>query len=205
MKSETIGLLDDDSGILRSLDRLLRGRGYQVRQFSSPQEFLGSHGEADLDCLILDLAMPGVDGLELQARLKQSGSSLPIIFLTGEGDIPSTVKAMKAGAVNFLTKPADIKELMNALRLALMENARHRADEEEIADLRGRFERLSPREGEILRHVIAGKLNKQIAADLGISEQTVKIHRMKITEKMGLPSVAELVRAAHQLHLEPVA
>jgi FixJ family two-component response regulator len=203
MNPATIGLLDDDPGMLHALERLLAGRGFRVCCFSSPDEFLGGYRAAGLDCVVMDLAMPGTGGLEVQERLRKAGAVLPVVFLSGEGDIPASVRAIKGGAVNFLTKPVDAAELLNALRLALIESAKSRAAEEQLAGLRERFGQLTAREREVLCHVITGKLNKQIAADLGISEQTVKIHRMRITEKTGLPSVAELVRAADRLQLDP--
>ncbi len=205
MKTATIGIVDDDPGMLVAIERLLRGQGYVVRTFASAEEFLLGHREPHLDCAVLDLAMPGLGGLELQDQLRRNGALLPIVFLTGEGDIPASVRAIKAGAVNFLIKPVDAAEPFNALRLALIEGNRARAVEEELAGVRERFSLLTPLELEVLRHVISGKLNKQIAADLGVSEQTVKIHRMRITQKSGLPSVAELVRAAESLQIEPAA
>lgn len=203
--SETIGLVDDEPGMLKALGRLLRAKGFAVRTFASAEEFLAGFAEPRLDCAVLDVAMPGLSGLDLQERLKRRGVSLPIIFLTGEGDIPMSVRAIKAGAVNFLTKPVDQAELLDTLRLALREGARLRAEEAALADLRSRAERLTAREVEVLRHVIAGRLNKQIAADLGTVEQTIKVHRMRITEKMGLASVAELVRAAERLGIAPAS
>lgn len=203
MNPATIGLLDDDPGMLQALHRLLASRGFKVRDFSSPEAFLLSYRSAGLDCLVMDLAMPGASGLEVQDRLRKAGARLPVIFLTGEGDIPASVRAIKGGASNFLTKPVDATELVNAIRLALIESARSRSGESDLAGFRERFTRLTARETEVLRHVIAGKLNKQIAMDLGICEQTVKIHRMHITEKTGLPSVAELVRAADRAGLLP--
>ncbi|MBK1880931.1 response regulator transcription factor [Luteolibacter pohnpeiensis] len=203
MKTPTIGIVDDDPGIVQSLGRLLTNRGFQVHGFHSAEEFLWNHREPALDCAVFDLEMPGLGGLELQEQLRKKGNLLPVVFLSGEGDIPSTVRAMKGGAINFLTKPVDAGELLNSLRLALIQRNRERLEAHEHAEIRGRFESLTPREQEVLRHVIAGRLNKQIAAELGISEQTVKIHRMHITEKTGLPSVAELVRAASDLHIEP--
>jgi FixJ family two-component response regulator len=203
MKPATIGLLDDDPGMLHALERLLACRGFQVRCFSSPDEFLRSYRSAGLDCVVMDLAMPGSSGLEVQERLRKSGACLPVVFLSGEGDIPASVRAIKGGAVNFLTKPVDATELINTLRLALIEKAKTQALEDETSGLRERFSQLTNRERDVLCHVITGKLNKQIAADLGISEQTVKLHRMRITEKTGLPSVAQLVRAADRLHLDP--
>jgi two-component system, LuxR family, response regulator FixJ len=198
-----IGLVDDEPGMLRALSRLLRIKGFAVRTFESPEVFLAGLADAHLDCVVLDVAMPRLNGLELQVRLKDLGARLPIIFLTGQGDIPMSVRAIKAGAVNFLTKPVEQEELLAAVRVALTEGERDRVKNELLAGLRGRMERLTPRELEVLRHVTTGKLNKQIAADLGVSEMTIKIHRMRITEKMGLVSVAELVRAAQQLGIAP--
>lgn len=198
-----IGLVDDEPGMLRALGRLLRANGFTVKTFASADVFLGEFEQADLDCAVLDVAMPGLCGLELQERLKHRASGLPIIFLTGQGDIPMSVRAIKAGAVNFLTKPVDETALLEAIRTALETRVRWRAQEDALTDLRGRAERLTPREKEVLRHVIAGRLNKQIAAELGTVEQTIKVHRMRITEKMGLASVAELVRAAARLGIVP--
>ncbi len=203
MNAATIGLLDDDPRMIQALHRLLASRGFQVRDFPSPEAFLLSYRSAELDCLVMDLAMPGTSGLEVQEHLRKAGARLPVVFLTGAGDIPASVRAMKGGASNFLTKPVDSSELINAIRLALIESAKSRAGESDLAGIRERFARLTTRETEVLRHVISGKLNKQIAHDLGICEQTVKIHRMRITEKTGLPSVAELVRAADRAGVQP--
>jgi FixJ family two-component response regulator len=199
----TIGLVDDEPGMLRALSRLLRAKGFAVRTFVSPDLFLAGLADAHLDCAVLDVAMPRLNGLDLQVRLKSLGACVPIIFLTGQGDIPMSVRAIKAGAVDFLTKPVEQEELLAAVRVALMEAERDRAKNQLLAGLRARMERLTPRELEVLQHVIAGKLNKQMAADLGVGEMTIKIHRMRITEKMGLASVAELVRAAQQLGIAP--
>jgi FixJ family two-component response regulator len=203
MKPPIIGLVDDDAGMLQALERLLIPRGFQVHSFPSAEDFLIAYREKDLDCVVLDLSMPGLCGLHVQEHLRQSGNDLPVVFLSGAGDIPTTVRAIKGGAVNFLTKPVNSAELLNSLRLALIQAAKSRATRQEREALRERFALLTPRENEVLRHVIAGKLNKQIAADLGNSEQTVKIHRMRVTEKTGLHSVAELVRAANLLELDP--
>jgi FixJ family two-component response regulator len=204
MKSAvTIGLVDDEPGMLKALQRLLNAEGFHVRTFASAGEFLARFPSERVDCLVLDVTMPGLSGLELQEQLNRAGARLPIVFLTGQGDIPMSVRAIKAGAVNFLTKPVDDAELLAAVRVALAEAARQQAEQAALAAERSRLESLTPRELEVLRHVIAGKLNKQIAADLGTSEQTIKVHRMRITEKMGLPSVAELVRAAGRLNLTP--
>lgn len=199
----TIGLVDDEPGMLKALGRLLRAQDFVVCTFSSAEEFLAGFAERRLDCAVLDVSLPGLNGLELQTRLKCDGVTLPVIFLTGEGDIPMSVRAIKAGAVNFLTKPVDRQELLTALRVAISEGARKRAEEMGLADLRGRVGRLTARELEVLRHVIAGRPNKQIAGDLGIEEQTVKVHRMRITEKLGIVSIAGLVRAAERLQIAP--
>ncbi len=200
-----IAVVDDDPEIRKALGRLLRGRGFEVVPFASGEEFLGSIRSLSFDCILLDLEMPGVGGMEIQEKVRESGLPLPVVFLTGHGDIPTTVRAVKAGAIQFLTKPVERSELFAALRLAVIESDRNRARDAEVSELRSRFEKLTPRESEVLRHVIAGKLNKQIAYDLGIREQTVKIHRMHVTEKTGLPSVAELVRAATALGIKPAS
>jgi|UniRef100_UPI00378351CC FixJ family two-component response regulator len=199
----TIGLVDDEPEMLRALRRLLLGEGFHVRTFGSAEDFLQQFTTASLDCVVLDVSMPGLGGLDVQERLNQAGAVLPVIFLTGRGDIPTSVRAIKAGAVNFLTKPVERAELLAALRVALTEGALRRAKEAELAEERARLALLTPRELEVLRHVIKGQLNKQIAADLGTSEQTIKVHRMHITEKMGIASVAELVHATARLGVLP--
>ncbi len=199
----TIGLVDDEPEMLRALRRLLLEAGFHVRTFGSAEDFLQQFTSASLDCVVLDVSMPGLGGLDVQERLNQAGVVLPVIFLTGRGDIPTSVRAIKAGAVNFLTKPVERAELLAALRVALTEGAFRRAKEAELAEERARLALLTPRELEVLRHVIKGQLNKQIAADLGTSEQTIKVHRMHITEKMGMASVAELVHATARLGVLP--
>jgi FixJ family two-component response regulator len=200
----TIGLVDDDPAMLRALSRLLRARGFVVRTFDSPAGFLAQREGARLDCAVLDVSMPGLTGLEVQQALRQIGARLPIVFLTGRGDIPTSVRAIKAGAVNFLTKPVDEGELLAAVAAALEQAGRERASDDALAGLRSRAGRLTPREFEVWRHVVAGRLNKQIAANLGISEQTVKVHRMRLTAKLGIASVADLVRAAERLGIPPI-
>ncbi|MFN3152474.1 response regulator transcription factor [Bremerella sp.] len=200
-----IGLVDDEPEILKALRRLLSMEGFQIREYNSANDFIQSDDVQHLDCLVLDVSMPGLDGLELQARLKRAGMKVPIVFLTGTGDIPTSVRAVKAGAVNFLTKPFDADHLLAAIRDGLAEYASLKAEEQELGAKRSRLDRLTPREREVLGHVISGKLNKQIASSLGISEQTVKVHRMRITEKMGVSSVAELVRAAERLGVSPAS
>lgn len=199
----TIGLVDDEPEMLRALRRLLLGAGFHVRTFGSAEDFLQQFTSASLDCVVLDVSMPGLGGLDVQEHLNQAGAVLPVIFLTGRGDIPTSVRAIKAGAVNFLTKPVERAELLAALRVALTEGALRRAKDAELAEERARLALLTPRELEVLRHVIKGQLNKQIAADLGTSEQTIKVHRMHITEKMGMASVAELVHATARLGVLP--
>ncbi len=195
----TLGLVDDDPDMLKALRRLLLAEGFAVRLFDSPRAFLEGLPGLQLDCVILDVSMPGIDGIELQQRLRAQGLDLPVIFLTARGDIPMTVRAIQSGAVNFLTKPVNDTDLLDAIARALAITASRRAAEKALAAGRRRLATLTPRELEVLRHVITGKLNKQIAADLGTSEQTIKVHRMRVTEKLGCPSVAELVRLAERL------
>ncbi len=197
-----IGLVDDDPVTLRSLRRLLTAEGYEVSSWPSARELLAAT-DALPDCLVLDVDMPGLNGLELQARILARGLPTPVIFLTGAGDIPMTVQAMKAGAVNFLTKPAKAAELLAAIRTALELVAARRTAESQTAALRRRYSTLTPREREVVPHLITGRLNKQIAAELGTSEQTIKIHRMRILSKIGIHSVAELVRVADALGISP--
>ena len=203
MKTATVFLVDDEPEMLKTLTRLLRARGFTVCAFSSACEFAMAYQPIDPSCLVLDVAMPGINGLELQRRLTRDGVLLPIVFLTGHGDIPMSVRAIKAGAVDFLTKPVDHADLMRAVRAALERSVAQAAEHAEVADLSARLASLTPREREVLEHVIAGKLNKQIAADLGTSEQTIKIHRMHVTAKLGIVSAVELARAAQRLGVKP--
>ena len=170
----TIGLVDDDPGIRQALECLLRAEGFAVRTFTSAEDFLKRGADEPVDCLVLDVVMPGRSGLDLQEHLQRSHARLPIVFLTGRGDIPMTVRAVKAGAVDFLTKPVEDAQLLHAVRRALAEAERQRSEDRTLAELRSRLDLLSPREREVLRHVIAGKPNKKIAAELGTSEQTIK-------------------------------
>ena len=190
-------LLDDEPGMVRAVTRLLRARGFEVEGFTSAASFLAAYRPGSESCLILDVAMPGLDGLRLQRRLTHNGILLPIIFLTGQGDIPMSVRAMKAGAVDFLTKPVKDIDLLRAVSAALARAAEQR----EAAAISARLALLTPREREVMEHVIAGKLNKQIACDLGTGEQNIKIHRGRMMHKMGLESVADLVRIAEKLGL----
>jgi FixJ family two-component response regulator len=188
-------LLDDEPGMVKAVTRLLRTEGFEVRGFTTPAGFLEAYRPGSDSCLILDVAMPELDGLHLQRWLAHEGILLPIVFLTGHGDIPMSVRAMKAGAVDFLTKPVKDADLLRAVRAALVRAAEQR----EITVISGRLSRLTPREREVMEHVIAGKLNKQIAFDLGTGEQNIKIHRGRMMHKMGMESVADLVRVAEKL------
>jgi FixJ family two-component response regulator len=188
-----VRVVDDDASVLKSLDRLLRSAGFTVRTFPSPQAFLQQHDGSMPGCLVLDLAMPGLDGLQLQQALAQTGDPCPVIFITGHADVPSTVRAMKAGAVDFLTKPFEREQLLAAVRLAIDKDRIARVARAERSSIGVRVAALTPREHQVMAHVIAGHLNKQIAADLGISEKTVKVHRARVMKKMDAGSVAELV------------
>lgn len=190
----TIYLVDDDVSFLRATSRLLRHSGFHVVISNSATEFLEDLPEDAVGCVVADLNMPEMDGLALQEALKKRSIALPVVFLSGEGDIPASVRAMRRGAEDFLTKDAPKEQLLDAVSRALMRNQRERSQHSRQAGLRARFESLSHREREVLEHVVAGKLNKQIAADLGIHERTVKLHRTAITTKVGVPSVAELTK-----------
>ena len=199
----TVFLVDDEPGMLKALTRLLSAEGFAVKSFRSAADFLAEHTPELSGCLVLDVAMPGLDGIALQQQLLGSGSLIPIIFLTGHGDIPMSVRAIKLGAVDFLTKPVKAAELVSAVQAALKIAGERAAGSQASRELRERLVRLTPREHEVMTHVIAGQLNKQIAAVMGIGEQTVKIHRMRMMEKLGLQSVVELVRAAERLGVAP--
>ena len=199
-----IFLVDDDPGVLKALTRMLSTQGYEVRAFSSPAEFLAQHDRSVPGCAIFDLSMPGLDGIELQAALKADGVERPVIFITGVGDIPVTVQAMKAGAVDFLTKPVKSWQLLAAIALAAEREAQARQLRNDLASVNDQISRLTPREREVLTHVIAGRLNKQIAADLGTVEKTIKLHRGRVMHKMGVRSVADLVRIAERAGIRPV-
>jgi len=182
----------------------LRASKYEVRGYASASEFLGSDRCADPGCILLDLQMPGASGLDLQQSLQRMEERLPIIFLTGHGDIPASVRAMKGGAVDFLTKPVRRDALLSAIQNALDVDAKGRAARAVFRELRDRYENLTPREREVLVHVVSGRLNKQIASDLGAAERTIKAHRASIMEKLGVHSVAELVRLAQELGIQPL-
>ena len=201
MASGTIFLVDDDASFSRSVGRLLKASGYETRAFSSAAEFLDAVTPETRGVVLLDLQMPGVSGLELQERIIGAGIAMPIVFLTGQGDIPATVHAMRRGAEDFLTKMAPVDLLLSAVERALAREARERRANDRLAELRRRLATLTDREKEVLTHVIRGKMNKQIAADLGINERTVKLHRTSITRKMQMQSVAELTRCAKEVGL----
>jgi len=201
----TIHLVDDDESFVTALSRLLRAAGYAVRSHASAGDFLLAELDDTPGCVLLDLCLPGPSGLDLQRAIAARPDSLPIIFLSGRGDIPSTVRAMKAGAVDFLTKPVKRDVLLNAVQVALAQDAENRAERLRMSAWIKRFESLTPREHEVLDGVLAGKLNKQIADELGAAERTVKAHRAKIMEKMCAGSVAELVHIADQLRASEVA
>jgi FixJ family two-component response regulator len=179
---------------LKSLARLLRTFGYDSRTYASAREFLREHDPSASGCAVLDIAMPGLDGMQLQQALAVEGIARPIIFLTGRGDIPTSVRAMKAGAVDFLTKPVDRNDLLAAIEQARRQEVLSRETRAQLDSSEAKLASLTPREREVLQHVVAGKLNKQIAADLGTVEKTVKVHRGRMMAKMGARSIADLVR-----------
>ena len=199
-----IYIIDDDAEVRKALSRLLRSAGYTTRLFGSAGEFLVS-GEARFSagCILLDLAMPGLNGLELQEHLAASDCQRPIIFLTGNGDISKSVRAMKAGAVNFFTKPVDDNELLKAVEEALRVDASVRASCMRRHSASAKLETLTPRERQVFEKVVAGRLNKQIAADLGIVEKTIKVHRSRMMRKMNATSVVDLVHLASLAGVNP--
>lgn len=192
----TVFLVDDDSSYLDATARMLRASGFAVQPFRSAREFLAQHGANTPGCVIADLQMPEMNGLALQSALARTRNALPIIFLTGQGDIPSTVRAMRDGAEDFLEKRAPREELIDAVRRAIARDETQRAARTKIRDAQSRFAKLSEREREVLDHVLRGALNKQIADELGICERTVKLHRTSIKTKVGVQSVAELAQLA---------
>jgi FixJ family two-component response regulator len=192
-------VVDDDPSVRRAIKRLIESVGLQVAVFESAPEFLQGRRADAPSCLVLDIRLPGITGLDFQRQLAEAGIRIPIIFITGHGDIPMTVRAMKAGAVEFLTKPFRDQDLLDAIQLALERDRTRRQHESEIAVLLERFESLTPREREILPQVVLGRLNKQIAADLGTSEITIKVHRASVMRKMQAESLADLVGMAGRL------
>jgi FixJ family two-component response regulator len=194
-----IAIVDDDPSAREGLSSLIRSAGLQVESFASAQEFLARPGPEAPSCLVLDLQLPGLSGLDLQKRMAEVGLEIPIVFLTGHGNIPASVQAMKAGAVEFLTKPFDDEELLRAIHEAVERDRRTREQRADMRELRDRYESLTAREQEIMQLVVSGLLNKQIAAELNITEFTVKIHRGRVMRKMHADSLADLVRMAGTL------
>jgi FixJ family two-component response regulator len=195
----TVFIVDDDAQMRESLRNLIRSVGLRVELFASAQEFLLSQRPDTPSCLVLDVRMPGLSGLDLQRQTSEAGLEIPIIFITGHGDIPMTVRAMKAGAVEFLTKPFRDQDLLDAIQQALERSRKTREQEAATKELRRRFALLTPREREVMEKVVAGLLNKEIGAELGTSETTIKIHRHQVMEKMGASSLPELVRMADKV------
>ena len=197
-----IAIVDDDRSVRRGLERLIRSAGWKAETFASAQEFLARPGAEAPSCLVLDLQLPGLSGLDLQKRMAEVGLEIPIVFLTGHGDIPASVQAMKAGAIEFLTKPVDEQDLLNAIQEAVERDRRVRQQHAEMHELERRYESLSAREQEVMQQVVSGLLNKQIASELNITEFTVKFHRGHIMRKMRADSLADLVRMAENLGID---
>jgi FixJ family two-component response regulator len=199
----SVFIVDDDPGVLRALARLVTAAGYRTHTYGSPEAFLAQHDAAEPGCAVFDLAMPAVDGLALQQLLLDNGIARPVIFVTGKGDIPASVRAMRAGAVDFLTKPVSSEALLAAVSRARELDAQARRARNETASIEARLAKLTPREREVLTHVVAGRLNKQIAGDLGTAEKTIKVHRGRMMSKLGLRTVQDLVRLAERAGIPP--
>jgi FixJ family two-component response regulator len=197
----TVFIVDDEAPIVRALSRLMRAKGYEVRSYTSPHEFLAHHDATVPGCAVLDVSMPGLDGLALQQALSAEGFHRPIIFVTGKGDVPTSVRAMKAGAIDFLTKPVSNKDLLEAVARAVERDLRSRQVHDELATIGTKIATLTPREREVLTYVVAGRLNKQIAYDLGTVEKTIKFHRSSVMRKFGVRTVADLVRMVEKVNL----
>ncbi len=196
-------IADDDPSVRKGLERLIKSVGFKVETFASSEEFLQRKRYSGPSCLVLDVRMPGLSGIDLQKELAQKGISLPIIFITGHGNIPMSVKAMKDGAVDFLPKPFDDKELLSAIDRAIDKDVEKRKDEAEKTKIERRVTSLTPREYQVLRWVITGMLNKQIASQLKVTEKTIKVHRGRVMQKMQVISVAELVRLTQKCGITP--
>jgi FixJ family two-component response regulator len=201
-RAHTIFVVDDDASVRKSLVRLLKSMGYPARPYASASDFLDDwRKDPAPGCLVLDVQLPGLNGLELQQNLRDLGFPIPIIFITGHGDIPMSVRAMKAGAVDFLAKPFQDEELLRALREAIAQHEEHQAERAEREAVAGLYSTLTPREREVMALVVVGFPNKRIASELGTSEKTTKVHRGRVMEKMKVESVAELVRSAQKLEI----
>jgi FixJ family two-component response regulator len=196
-------VIDDDRMIREGMQSLIRSVGLRVETFASAQDFLGAKRADAPACLVLDVRMPGLSGLDLQLKLSEAGVRIPIIFITGHGDIPMSVRAMKEGAHEFLTKPVRGQDLLDAIQKAIASDRGLRKERQELSEIRGKFDSLTPRENEVLDLVVAGLLNKQIADKLGMSELTVKTHRAHVMEKTEADSLAHLVRMAEKLKITP--
>ncbi len=203
--SATVHIVDDDASFLTAASRLLWASGFAVKTFASAGDFLAQRDVEAAGCVVTDLQMPKMNGLDLQTALARTGNPLPILFLSGHGDIPSTVRAMRDGAEDFLEKRTSKEKLLDAVKRALARDARERGERERQREVRALFAALSERELEVLAHVVQGRLNKQIAGDLGIHERTVKLHRTAITTKLGAPSVAELTRLTQEAGIFPTS
>jgi FixJ family two-component response regulator len=199
----TIFVIDDDASVRKGLSRLLRSLGFVVETFASAEQFLERERFQGVGCIILDVRMPGLSGMDLQEKLYKADYGMPIVFISGHGDVPTSVQAMKKGAVHFLPKPFDDEELLQAVKEAIEIDRKVKGEREGVQDIHRRIDLLTFRELEILRYVITGMLNKQIAFELGIAEKTVKVHRGRIMEKLCVDSVAELVRLAEKAGVKP--